>query len=267
MKPFKIIGCCLIMILISCSNPAKALELTVAGFNVESGDANPFFLAKNYIGPAKGVDVWGFSEVQGNWILPLEQGAEDGEGSHFTPILGTTGEADRLLVLYKDNELEEIKHFELKDINIGGKVRAPLVVQFRISETGKEFLFMVNHLYRTHPIERQQQAKLLNRWASQQTLPIIAVGDYNFDWNVKTTVHDPGYDLMTQNDVFEWIQPKSKFPTTCGRYNTILDFVFVSGEAKKWPASSKIYDRPNYCPDTPESSDHRPVFATFHLPK
>lgn len=267
MKLFKIFFCCLI-ILISCNVQAQAVELTVAGYNVESGDANPYFLAKNYIGPIKGVDIWGFIEVQGeNWILPLEQGAEEGEDSHFTPILGTTGVADRLLILYKDNELEEIQHFELKNINIGGKVRAPLVVQFRIKETGQEFIFMVNHLYRTHKIERKEQAHLLNRWASQQTLPIIAVGDYNFDWNVKSTVHDPGYDLMTQDNVFKWIQPKSKFPTTCGHFNTILDFVFVAGEAQKWPASSKIYDRPNYCPDTPFSSDHRPLFATFRIPK
>ncbi|PSF38125.1 endonuclease/exonuclease/phosphatase [Aphanothece hegewaldii CCALA 016] len=266
MKLIKIFFCCLIIILIGCTNQDKITKLTVAGYNVESGDADPVFLATNYIAPINGVKIWGFSEVQGeSWILPLKNGTEEGEGSNFTAILGTTGKADRLLVLYKDNELEEIKHFELNNINIGGKVRAPLVVQFRLKKTGQEFLFMANHLYRTNKVARQEQAQLLNKWASQQTLPIIAVGDYNFDWNVKSSVHDRGYDLITQNNIFKWIQPKSKFPTTCGNYNTILDFVFVSGKAQKWPATSTIYDRPNYCPDTPLSSDHRPIFASFQI--
>ena len=38
---------------------------------------------------------------------------------------------------------------------------------------------MVNHLYRTKEARRHLQADLLNEWASQQQLPVIAVGDYN----------------------------------------------------------------------------------------
>jgi len=70
------------------------------------------------------------------------------------------------------------------DINVGGNVRAPLVAQLRLKPAGPEFLFMVNHLYRSNTEWRHEQARLLNAWARSQTLPVIAVGDYNFDWDV-----------------------------------------------------------------------------------
>jgi endonuclease/exonuclease/phosphatase family metal-dependent hydrolase len=78
------------------------------------------------------------------------------------------------------------------------------VAHFRLKPAGPELLFMVNHLYRGNADGRHEQARLLNAWAREQTIPVIAVGDYNFDWDVTTgeTVHDQGYDLLTAEGVF-----------------------------------------------------------------
>lgn len=40
---------------------------------------------------------------------------------------------------------------------------------------------------------------MLNEWAENQDLPVIAVGDYNFDWEVVggDQDHDEGFDLLT----------------------------------------------------------------------
>jgi hypothetical protein len=48
-------------------------------------------------------------------------------------------------------------------------------------KAGREFQFMVKHLARTDAEARKDQAKLLNKWSEQQTLPVLAVGDYNLD--------------------------------------------------------------------------------------
>lgn len=40
---------------------------------------------------------------------------------------------------------------------------------------------MVNHLYRGSASGRHTQSKKLNQWARSQDVPVIAVGDYNFD--------------------------------------------------------------------------------------
>ncbi|MGB3532763.1 MAG: endonuclease/exonuclease/phosphatase family protein [Microcoleaceae cyanobacterium] len=249
---------------------ASSSSLTVIGFNVESGDADPDFIAKHQIKPLKTGDIWGFSEVQNStWLQTFEQAMEADNTTDFKSILGTTGKADKLAIVYDSNELEKLDDFELLNINIGGNVRAPLVAHFKLKSNQKEFLFMVNHLYRSRNDARHQQARLLNRWAKKQTLPIIAVGDYNFDWDVVQgeKKHDKGYDLLTENGIFTWIRPELILATHCSqKYNSVLDFVFVSGSAQTWKSSSKIlYPESSYCPDNSQKSDHRPVLSVFDL--
>ncbi|MEB3280865.1 MAG: endonuclease/exonuclease/phosphatase family protein [Lyngbya sp.] len=261
-----------ILILTLLTGCQSATQLTVIGFNVESGDANPDYLANQYIKPIRGVDLWGFSEVQNqSWVNRFESAIEINNKADFQSFLGTTGNADKLAIIYNSNQLNLVKQEELNQINIGGSVRAALVGHFQVKSTGEEFLFMVNHLYRTNDKLRHEQARLLNRWAQKQQLPIIAVGDYNFDWDVKNgdSKRDQGYDLLTENQVFTWVRPQEIIATHCSsRYNTVLDFVFISSRAELISASSKIlYPEAEYCPDTPQKSDHRPVQATLVLPK
>ena len=255
------------LLLMGCESSS---QLTVVGFNVESGDANPDFIAKNYIQPLKSGEIWGFSEVQNaTWLQTFEGAIEAGTRSDFQSIFGTTGNADKLAIIYDGDRLEKINQFELPSINLGGNVRAPLVAHFKLKSNEQEFLFMVNHLYRSRNDLRHEQARLLNRWAKKQTLPIIAVGDYNFDWDVAKgdKKHDKGYDLLTENSVFTWVRPELILPTHCSlRYNSVLDFVFVSGSAQTWEASSKIlYPEASYCPDNQQKSDHRPILSVFDL--
>ncbi|MGB3189236.1 MAG: endonuclease/exonuclease/phosphatase family protein [Limnoraphis sp.] len=246
-------------------------QLSVIGFNVESGDADPNYLADQYIQPIQGVDLWGFSEVQNqDWVDRFETAIEVNNQADFKSVLGTTGKADKLAIIYNSSEFNLISFEELKQINIGGSVRAALVGHFQVKSTQQEFLFMVNHLYRTNDQGRHEQARLLNRWAQKQQLPMITVGDYNFDWDVKNgdSKRDPGYDLLTENQVWTWVRPQEIIATHCSsRYDTVLDFVFISSQIQPRSASSKIlYPEADYCPDTSQKSDHRPVQATLSLP-
>lgn len=249
--------------------PAWAQTLTVAGFNVESGAASPNVIAEQ-IGPLDGIDLWGFSEVKNSTeARALRQGAEDGESGTFDSILGTTGGQDRLLIVYNSGRLELVSSGELHDLNIGGSVRAPLWARFRLKPSGPEFIFTVNHLYRGNTAGRHAQAQGIRSWAQTQTVPVIATGDYNFDWHFQTgdTNHDRGYDLMTEGGVFRWVRPPAPLvPTNCSFHRSVLDFVFVSGEAQTWQAESEIlFPEDSYCPDTASTSDHRPVLARFDL--
>jgi endonuclease/exonuclease/phosphatase family metal-dependent hydrolase len=209
-----------------------AERLRVVGFNVESGGARPEVVA-TLITATPGVDLWGFSEVQNDtWAMVFEQAAEQGTQADFLRLLGTTGGADRLALLYNADRLELLRQFELHDINPEGRVRAPLVGHFRLRTTGQEFLFQVNHLYRSRADQRHRQAQLLNTWARQQVLPVIAVGDYNFDWSVTNgeANHDAGYDRLTADGIFVWVRPTRLLRTQCS-FDSVLDFVFIAGAA------------------------------------
>ncbi|MCB0186373.1 MAG: lamin tail domain-containing protein [Caldilineaceae bacterium] len=126
---------------------------------------------------------------------------------------------------------------------------------------------MVNHLYRSRDDERHQQATLLNDWAARQTLPVIAVGDYNFDWDLLSGRHDAGYDRMTAGDRFVWARPATLVTTQCSgwpcEFNSVLDFVFTAGAAQIWRAEAEIVVVPGDFPDDDTTSDHRPVLARF----
>ncbi|MEB3358303.1 MAG: endonuclease/exonuclease/phosphatase family protein [Synechococcales bacterium] len=251
-------------------------EITVVSFNVESGGADPTTIARQHIAPVRGADLWGFSEVQNQaWLDALDRGAEAGERADFETILGTTGEGDRLAIVYNTKRLEVVGTTELHELSFDGAVRAPLVAHLRVRDSQQDLLFMVNHLYRSEGDRRHQQAQFLNRWAQAQTLPIIAVGDYNFDFDVTQGdqgQRDAGYDLMTQGGVFRWVRPQTLTATFCSsRYDSILDFIFVAHDATAWSVRSSevLYADAGtgYCPDTPATSDHRPVMATFEIPR
>ncbi len=262
------------MSIVSCLLPAAAVwaeSLTVIGYNLESGGSSLEVLAER-VGEVDGCDLWGFSEVQNaGWADRLKQAAAEGEGdaARFEAIVGTTGGSDRLAIVYDDGRFEKLNSSELHDINVGGRVRAPLVGRFRVREGGQEFLFMVNHLYRSRSARRLEQAGLLNQWARGQTVPVVAVGDYNFDWEVMggETNHDPGYDALTDGGAFTWVRPPDLIKTHCSpEYNSVLDFVFVSGPATTWHGRSEIIVVDGDCPDNNETSDHRPIRADFDLP-
>lgn len=269
----RIVGC-VVAILVAASPPVvTAEELTVVGYNVESGGALAEVVAER-IAEIDGCDLWGLSEVQGDaWAKAFEQAAAvgEGDGADFDYILGTTGASDRLAIVYDAKRFERLETMELQDMNIRGRVRAPLVARLKDKTNGVQFLFMVNHLYRGSAEGRLEQAKLLNAWAQKQTLPIVAVGDYNFDWGVEdgNTNHDAGYDAFTANDTFVWVRPETLIKSQCSpKYNSVLDFVFLAGTAREWPARSEILVEEGDCAEAGqrEKSDHRPVIATLQMP-
>ncbi len=245
----------------------SANTITVVGWNTELNDAAIDVLAER-IAAFQDVDLWGLSEVnQPSAQITLAQAAGVGEKATFASVLGTSGGGDRLLALYDTTRFTLLDFWEETVINTTGNARAPLILQLREKTTDREFLFMINHLYRSRDDERHKQAELLNAWAARQTLPVIAVGDYNFDLALTGEERDAGYDLLTAGDRFSWVQPETLVTTQCSgwpcTYNSVLDFVFTVGTAQTWRAESEIVVAPGDFPDDATTSDHRPVLARF----
>ncbi|MEZ6243354.1 MAG: hypothetical protein R3B57_09950 [Phycisphaerales bacterium] len=259
---------CLGGIVVTSWSAVFAQEITVVGWNAESGDSDPAWVAGK-IADLDGVDVWGMCEVQNEeWAQMFEAAAETGEQADFVYILGTTGGADKMAIIYDADRFDLVETMELEHINPWGSVRAPLVAHLRQISDGAEFLFVINHLYRSNADRRHEQAELLNEWAHQQSLPVIAVGDYNFDWEVQggDTDHDAGFDNMVANGVFSWVRPAVLTKTQLNpHYDSVLDFVFISEAGNSWGATATILTAGFPTLDTDETSDHLPVMAMFDL--
>lgn len=249
--------------------------LKIIGFNVESDDledTDPQKVAQDMQGlpPA---DLWGLSEVASPEAAQIFRNAI-AAGSDYESILGTTGTTDRLQIVYNTQRLKLTQPaLELREVS---GTRKPLVAQFQLQPSGPEFLFMVNHFNRRDAAVREAQAAAVREWATAQSLPIIAAGDYNFDVDPNTKKGNPAFEIFRQDDLFSWIEPDCVTQKNCPqtgtqcnpRFNSILDFTFVTGAAKSWQANSAILFAENdYClREKLGFSDHRPVVATFEIP-
>ncbi len=102
--------------------------------------------------------------------------------------------------------------------------------------------------------------------------PVIAVGDYNFDYELPDGEHNEAYFRMTKDGIWEWVRPGNPVKTSCHPdFNGILDFVFLANDARNWQATSKILEEgSSYCRqkgnDPFKFSDHRPVQAFISIP-
>lgn len=268
----KLVKYLLLSLLVICLNACsvQAEQLRVITYNVESNPierTNPRLVAEDLklIPPA---DIWGLTEV-GNandaeiFTLAIARG-----NPNYQSILGTTGGSDRLQIIFNSQRLALIDSREIA--NIGG-TRAPLVAKFRFLPNNQEFLFVVNHFNRVDADKRELQAQNLREWGRSQGLPIIAVGDYNFDFSISTQRGNQAFDIFLSDDTFVWLKPnclsRGTCPTTgtqCNpRYDGILDFIFLGNQAQTWRGSSEIIfkDKPVCEKNNRGYSDHYPVKA------
>jgi endonuclease/exonuclease/phosphatase family metal-dependent hydrolase len=142
-----------------------------------------------------------------------------------------------------------------------------LYARLKDRRNGQELIVILNHLARGNAEFRAQQAGGLREWARTKSEPIIAIGDYNFDYDFHTKKGNAGFDAFLADGVWKWIQPKPMIDSNWsddGNGNdhypdSLLDFNFVAGAAKDWHALCRVIIREGDFPDDDKTSDHRPV--------
>lgn len=100
-----------------------AATITIVGWNVESGGALQSVVADR-MGSFSGVDIWGLSEVNAIDAEAFEFGAEEGEGANYESSLGTTGAADRLLLIWDEDRFDRVDGGQLTDIGQNARAAA-----------------------------------------------------------------------------------------------------------------------------------------------
>jgi hypothetical protein len=258
------------MLLCLFSSPLHAAEpLRLVTWNLESGGNDPAVIAQQ-LAELGTYEVYGLTEVHpANTRLYTAA-----IGPPYKSLVTVTGGNDRMMIVYNADRLKELEHAELEahdgvrmnDVNF--RHRSPLMARFRDKHSGVEFLLVLNHLARGNAELRQEQAKALRLWATDQKLPIIGIGDYNFDFDFPTRRGNAAFDEFHLDDVWKWVEPEKLVDTNWSDRDddgvddyphSCLDFTFVAGLPKLWRSRSRVIVRDGDFPDDETTSDHRPV--------
>ena len=246
-------------------------QANLFSWNVESDGSDPEVIAKQ-LAEFGQYDIYGLTEVLPDSFELFRSAV--GEG--FASIDSKTGQSDRMQIIYDNTRFELLRQFELHEINYKLRYRSPLVAHLRDKNSGTEFLVMVNHLARGKADVRAKQAEQLVQWARDQTLPIIALGDYNYDYVFADRQGNEGFRKMMRDNVWKWIEPDELIDTNWfdnpespdGKDDypgSMLDFAFVAGPAKDWETNCQIITRANDFPDDSTNSDHRPYKVQVNM--
>ncbi len=234
-------------------------------WNVESDGSDPQVIAQQ-LKEFAGYDLFALTEVLPNAFSIFSAAL----GQTFASVETKSGNTDRMQILYNQERFELVRSFELDEINFELRYRSPLVVHLRDRKSGAEFMVMVNHLARGKADVRTKQAQQLVEWARNQNLPIIALGDYNFDYVFADKNGNEGFREMLKDNIWQWVQPIELIDSNWfdnpeqadGQDDypgSLLDFAFIAGSAKDWQTRCNVIVRPNDFPDDATTSDHRPV--------
>ena len=283
--------------------PAHGEEFRILAWNVESNRPNARAVTDAAViaaqltalmkDPATTAQIVALSEVEPRNAVAYQRAIAAGLGTEVDFVTSASGgyqDADSLLLVvdrkrFAIEEATEVHRYAglaanfvvtTEDSPEHGTVRArsPLLVQLRDRADEGTFRLFVTHLARGEADLRTDQARVLRRWAQDHPEePIIAAGDFNFDYDFRTARGNEAYDAMTEGDAWQWLKPDPLVDSNWtddrnqpGRDlypDSILDFVFVANRARQWRGESDVVVRPGDFPDDDRTSDHRPIIATF----
>lgn len=242
-------------------------SIRMLAWNIESNGANGDVIA-DQLSTLGRYDIYGFTEVR-----PLDWPAIKASlGDGFVYFYSKTGYDDRTAFAINKFRFDVLDQYEMEQhegyVLNPGNYRSPHVCELKDRATGTQFLLMLNHLARGKAAVRQRQAEGLREWAKTIEQPIVAIGDYNFDYVFATQKGNPAFDLFLADDVYQWVVPEPLIDSNWydgdqdgedDYPGSILDFAFVTGQAKSWRPVSRVIVREGDFPDDLITSDHRPI--------
>lgn len=254
------------------SQPTTA-AVTILAWNVEYGGSD-LATIKQQLQSLGAYDILALSEVTrsaaseftGRW------GAE-------AALVGQKGGDACLLIGWNPDRFEKLQAMELQQFDgqdlAPGAQSAPLIVHLQDKPTSQQFIVVMNHLARGSAELRKRQASLLVAWAKQQTVPIVAVGGYNFDYDFPSKKGNESFDTFLADGTWKWVEPKHWVDTNWADRNrdgkddypdSMLDFTFTAGAARQWKVTSEVIVREGDFPDDAKTSDQRPLRTVVELP-
>ncbi|MBN2050529.1 MAG: hypothetical protein JW760_08810, partial [Spirochaetales bacterium] len=220
-------GIFLFLFIFSCLILPAEEPLRLLSWNVESGGALSRVIAEQ---------LTAFQQAHLVTLVEVDDADRDlytkALGDQRISVLSRSGARynDHILVIFDPRRLELLSTEELHEyrgtvitpsVDRGGK-RSPLILRFRDLLTGVEFFYVSVHLERTNEAQRKLQSLVLREWILDQGTPVLAVGDFNFDYSFG---EQPGgndsFLIFTYDPRIDWIEPEVFVDTNYSERNGV----------------------------------------------
>lgn len=249
---------------------SRAEDVKVLSWNIEIGGSDAKVIESQIEAMRGTFDILALTEV------PEEELSRFGK--FFQPNTYVAGKPDNtacLLVAWNSDAFEMVDYKDLLEWNSVDLLKGlspPLIVTLKHKATQQTFQLVNNHFVRGSAQRRNQQAEAMVGWATKQTTPIIAVGDYNMDYDFPSQKGNPAFDIMLKDNVFHWVKPTKLIDTNWADRDkdgvddypdSMLSFTFTAH--CKWDTSVDIIVRDGDFPDDKSTSDHRPTLTTIDI--
>lgn len=236
-------------------------SFSIVAWNVESGGNDPAVIAERLDGFWFEDEVVCLSEVNPKNSFTYGESLQG-----YFGLTSRSGGGDRLMI-FASPKLELLEQGELDEIN-DGRHRAPIFMRLRHRALDLRFIVLTVHLARGNAEFRTEQARRLVEWARNETDPIIAIGDFNLDYDFATEQGNDAFVEILRDGIFEWVKPDPLIDTNWSDRDgdgeddypdSMLDFAFVANGATEWDVECEVIVTDGDFPDNERTSDHRPV--------
>ncbi len=186
---------------------AAVPKFTLVEWNIEAGGSD-LEVIKQQLTELEPFDLVALSEVP---TAAADQFAS--RWAKESSFVGTSGGPARLVVAWNPKIFAQIKAEEIKRVGEAefapGLQMAPLSIHLKHLGSGQEFLLVMTHLARGSAELRRKQALLMTELAQAQTLPVVAIGGFNFDYDFVKHQGNESFVAFTAGDTWKWIKPQA----------------------------------------------------------
>lgn len=219
-------------------------------------------------------EIIALSEVESTWAEQIENARRD-SGRQVGSVVGTTGNNQRLQVLFDTARFQYLRHAEMTGVVEPPNEyrRSPLSVVLRDLHTNREIEIVAIHLTlgrrETGDAERAAEAArlrdlLATRGAARN---LVVIGDANVQCSIDEGPMDcaPAMHELTLNDVLTWVAPQPVHPTFCSdspSEQSILDIALIGSSSSFSSARSRVHDDEGWCTNMAPRG-HYPIELTL----
>jgi hypothetical protein len=197
----------------------------------------------------------------------------------FAAINGKSGGSSRLQILYDPGRIEQIRLPEsgsFEGVRVGDvKGETPLRALFRDKASGVAFWLINVHLASANAAIRNKQAAELREWARSATLPIVAIGNFDFNHDFHQGNGGSGLDSLLLDSPWKRVLPESRadrgraadgIGVLTGEAGLLTEFALVGNSARQWQSSAAFISGDGAFPEIEITAAHLPVSVKL-LPK